>query len=264
MAVLLFFIVSCKKDDKQNGIIETEPPLLAANLIQVNDVVYGYYSALPQHYNETNIPYPLLIWIHGNAEIGNGDTDLVKLLRGGIPKLLSEHRFPAKFNVGGKNFSFIVLAPQFSNIPANSQIQSFLDYAKSKYRIDTSRIYFTGMSLGGTLVSDFAAQYATELAAIVPIAGVSDAGDVREKCFELATARLPIWIFQNTNDELFTTEKSRFFVSLLNSFHPVVPPRYTEFLPFGDYGHDAWTKATDPTYQEDGVNIYEWMLKYHR
>ena len=29
-------------------------------------------------------------------------------------------------------------------------------------------------------------------------------------------------------------------------------------------GHDAWTKATSPSYKENGMNMYEWMLQYHK
>jgi predicted peptidase len=266
MLAWLFLVTQgCKKADHQDQeIVETKPALLQAHAITVNPAVHGFYSALPLHYGQTNYSYPLLVWIHGNAEIGNGQTDLPNLLNGGIPKLLSEQRFPPNFYVNKKNYSFVVLAPQFTQIPNSQQIQSFLNYAKNTYRIDLSRIYLSGMSLGGTMVTDYAADHGAELAAIVPIAGVSVGVDVAQKCFDLAENGLPIWIFQNTNDELFSTEKTRLFVSLLNSFHPAVPPRYTEFLPFGDYGHDAWTKATNPDYKEEGMNIYEWMLQYHR
>jgi hypothetical protein len=29
-------------------------------------------------------------------------------------------------------------------------------------------------------------------------------------------------------------------------------------------GHDAWTKATDPTYKENGLNMYEWLLQFSK
>jgi hypothetical protein len=51
---------------------------------------------------------------------------------------------------------------------------------------------------------------------------------------------------------------------MLDSFHPAIPPRLTEFEPMGLLGHDAWTRATDPHYRENNKNIYEWMLSYHR
>jgi len=53
-------------------------------------------------------------------------------------------------------------------------------------------------------------------------------------------------------------------VEPFDGFKSAVPAKYTELLPFGDNGHDAWTKATDPDYRENGMNIYEWMLQYHR
>jgi len=55
---------------------------------------------------------------------------------------------------------------------------------------------------------------------------------------------------------------TRHFVSLINSFSPAITAKYTEFLPYGLWNHDAWTKATDPAFKEDGINIYAWMLPY--
>ncbi len=85
------------------------------------------------------------------------------------------------------------------------------------------------------------------------------------KCKSLADGRLPIWLYFTTDgDQVINIDESKNFISLLNSFNPAIPPRFTIFPMFGLSGHDAWTKATDPLYKENNMNIYEWMLQYAR
>jgi predicted peptidase len=257
-------ITCCKKETKDIGIIETRPPELKANTVAVNDIIGGFYSAVPEHYNETTINYPLILFLHGLGQIGNGSADLHSLTYGGIPRLLKDGRFPATFTVKGKHFSFIILAPQFKWWPDVYNVRSFVDYAIKNYRIDSTRMYVSGLSFGGILSTEFAAEFPSLLAAIVPIAGVSSGYRMNETCEKIARANLPLWVFQNDKDDLFNVENAKKFIIQLNSFHPGIPPRYSEFLPFGLEGHDAWTKATDPDYKENNMNIYEWMLQYSK
>jgi predicted peptidase len=260
---LLIISLSCKKELKaDDDTKETQAPELVSNAVKVNDHLLGFYSALPGRYLQTSKKYPLLIWIHGNGQVGNGRTDLPKVLYGGVPKLLNEKLFPPDFRVQGNSFSFIILAPQFTQWPGNDDVMSLITYAKKNYRVDVSRIYLSGLSMGGIVTADVAAGYGSQLAAVVPIAGVSIGNGLTEKCASIAHANLPVWVFQNSNDDVFDLHNSLSFVSLINGFKSSVPARYTEFLPFGDNGHDAWTKATDPNYKENTINIYEWMLQY--
>lgn len=203
------------------------------------------------------------MWIHGNGQLGSEAADMPRVLFGGVPRLLKENKFPPSFTVNGVNYSFIVLAPQFRWGPTADGIISFINYAKQHYRIDESRIYLSGLSVGGVVVTEIAAQQPSVFAAIVPISGVTSF-NINNKCEALAKANLPIWVFQNREDELFNCNDARNFVSVLKSYRGGVAPKYSEFLPFGERGHDAWTRATDPAYKEKELNMYEWMLQYSR
>ncbi len=58
--------------------------------------------------------------------------------------------FPANFNVNGQNFSFITIAPQFKVRPSAADVQSVIDFMRgTRWRIDASRIYVMGLSMGG-------------------------------------------------------------------------------------------------------------------
>jgi predicted peptidase len=258
-------LLSCNKESTNiNDLVETTPHVLKANFIAVNNSVRGFYSALPAHYEQTEKTYPLLVFLHGGGQTGNGDADLGKVLGEAVPELLKEKLFPPNFNVNGKNYSFIVLAPQFNELPKNPEILSFIEYAKQHYRVDATRIYLSGLSAGGVATSNFGAEYPSLLAAIVPMSGVSLWFDLEIKAKSIADGKLPVWAFHNSKDQSISITEVTQFLKLINDNRPAIPPKLTQFLAFGLLNHDSWTRATDPTYHEDGMNIYEWMLQYSR
>lgn len=240
------------------------PPVLSALSEEINPSVGGYYCGLPADYQENNQQYPLLIFLHGGGQFGNGNIDLPLLLNEGIPQLLDEKLFPPYFITNGQKHSFVILAPQFKYLPPPADVKSFIDYAVRKYRIDIRRVYLSGMSLGGIITCDVAATYPELIAAVVPMAGVPDTMQLTDKCKTLAAANIPLWIFHNTNDSAVLITRPKTFIQLIESFDPLILPRFTEFSSEGLLGHDAWTRATRPQYREDGKNIYEWMLSFKK
>lgn len=262
---LVIFLLACKKqlpvDPSSDAYIETDPPVLIPVNKPINADIGGYYIALPAHYQESSKKYPLLLFIHGSGQYGNGNSDLPSVLWDAIPELLDEKFFPASFTVNGKHYSFIVMMPQFIRYPYNNEVIDAITYAEANYRIDSSRVYLTGFSIGGAITGYVASDYASSLAAIVPIAGIT--GD-SARCQRMINAKLPIWAFHNDGDEEVDVNITKNFISLFNSFNPAIPAKLTIFKPFGLYNHDAWTKATDPDYRENGKNMYEWMLQYSR
>ena len=266
--LLLQLFAGCSRDKEPAPappeVFETAPPVFKPVIQKVNDLIGGYYQALPAKYPETNKKYPLLLFIHGGGQFGNGSYDLPLLLNEGIPQLLDEQKFPADFVVNGTHHSFIVLAPQFNKVPDNTVITSFIDYAKKSFRIDETRIYICGFSLGSRIVWDYSAAFASSLAAIVPISGAPNFL-VNEKAKNIAMANLPVWAFHNNPDVLFNVQETKDFISTITSFNPAKTPRLTIFPDStGMLGHDAWSKATNPSYKENNMNIYEWMLQYKR
>ncbi|HTF28782.1 MAG TPA: prolyl oligopeptidase family serine peptidase [Flavitalea sp.] len=243
---------------------ETLPPTLSAVTVNINDAVKGYYKALPSKYDTSEKNYPLLIFLHGGGGFGNGQIDLPLLLNEGIPLLLDEKIFPPEFVVNDEHFSFIHLAPQFSREPTPEEVMSFIRYAIENFRIDSSRIYLTGMSNGGKITCNVAERHPEAFAAIVAMAGVSDTTDLQNKCASIVNSELPVWVFHNDQDQVSSVDASIKFIDAINDLHPAIAPRFTIFPSEGLLGHDAWTRATDPRFKEDNRNIYEWMLQYRR
>ena len=244
-----------------DDMVETEQPDLIAVIKQINPSLGGYYIALPKHYNQTRKTYPVLVFYHGLGQTGNGSTDLPYLLNDGIGKVLSDKKFPPNFTINGRNSSFIVVSPQYSQEPTMQEMVQFMTYIMSTYRGDQKRLYISGLSLGARLTTLLAGTYAKDFAAIVPISGVAINPGIEERCMYIAENNLPVWAFHNQDDPLANLADATNFINLIKSYNPPVLPRMTIF---NVYGHDAWTTALNPEYKEDGKNMYEWMLQYSR
>lgn len=276
-AVIATTILSCTKDttivpDESTNpqpqqpappasadISETKPAIQTAVNININANCGGFYKAVPARYDSTNKKYPLLVFIHGIGELGNGNSDLQKLLNTPIPSRLKNKTFPVKFTVNNQEFSFIVISPQFKAWPSPNDIDAVVKYASQNLRVDPARIYVIGLSMGGGATWEYGAAFASKVAAIAPICGASSPDINRAK--KIAAANLPVWAFHNADDPTVTVNNTNNYVANINAQKPAIPAIKT-IWPTG--GHNAWSKATDPNYKENGVNVYEWMLKYKR
>jgi len=230
----------------------------------------GYYEYLPPGYHANpGARYPLLIFFHGAGDIGDGSpAQLPRLLQVGIPKLIHDGQFPASFTSNGYTSSFIVIAPQFSYWPdaqtAVQQVAAIIGYAVQQYAVDESRIYLTGISMGGGFVFDYAgnsAAHAKKLAAIVPIAEA--AAPVYAGARIIAAANLPVWATHNAGDpNVQPSQTTERYITWINEAPAPNPPARKTI--FNSNAHDAWTQTYDPSFRENGLNIYEWMLQYSR
>jgi predicted peptidase len=246
-------------DNPANNVVETKPPVQKGITVNVNGNIGGYQEGLPARYDSTTKRYPLLVCIHGIGELGNGASDLPNAAWPGTPGMLRTKTFPASFTVGGKNYSFIVIAPQFKAWPSAKDVNDMINYSISKYRIDTTRMYVSGLSMGGGVTWDYAVAYPSRIAAIVPMCGASGPSDAKAK--KIADAGLAVWAFHNEDDPTVSVDNSKGWVSKINSYKPAIPAKLT-LWPTG--GHDVWTKATNIATKENNMNMYEWMLQYSR
>lgn len=229
----------------------------------VCEYIKGYYESLPVDYSKNSTKkYPLLIFLHGRDERGNGTTQLPRVLKNGVPKLLSKGQFPSSFRVGGKDFSFIVISPQYSSSSDYvTSMWKLIEYCKKKYRVDPTRIYITGLSMGGLLAWNFTGaskENADAFAAMVTVCGggVPTAGRVAN----IASAKLPVWATNNSGDPYNPASRAKQTVDALNAYKPA-PPKAVLTI-FQKAGHDAWTQSYDPNFRQGGLNVYEWMLSY--
>jgi predicted peptidase len=207
----------------------------------------GYYAYVPPGYDpQRDDRYPLLVFLHGSGERGNGTTELPYLLRNGPPKLIED----------GRNFPFIVIAPQLplKRLWKPDLVDGILKVIKKRYLVDSTRAYLTGLSLGGHGTWAYAESHPNRLAAAVPIAG---RGDTTRAC---AMKDVPVWAFHGGADPTVDPSGSVNMINAINACSP--PPQVAPKLTIypGD-GHDSWVRTYDGS---AGYDVFAWMLQYHK
>lgn len=244
----------------------------------------GYYEYLPPDYGDEE-PRPLLVFVHGMAEHGDGSAaELHRLLKTGIPDLINNDRWPDAR-------PFVVLAPQHGEPldvapyetceegetwgpcvlalqhelghPADgslcmtpTELHDFLSYAIAAYDVDPERVYLTGLSCGAFASFEYAAEYgASQVAAMVVIAGDGRPAWEASGC-ELG--QVAIWAFHGDADTQVGVEGSIEPMSNLMEC-PAPPRRDVELTVYPGIGHDSWTRTYDLAV---GHDIYEWLLRY--
>jgi dienelactone hydrolase len=231
--------------------------------------VRGFYEYLPQGYTSGTATYPLIIFLTGIGEFGDGSTSQLPLvLKNGIPKLINAGTFPVSFTVNGQIFKFIVITPQFikNPYPTAADVDTVISYAVSRYRVDKKRIYVTGLSYGGGLTWAYGGTntiYGNRAAAIVPVCGaVSDNSVIYPRSRTIASTNLAVWATHNQYDPSVPSSVTQTYISNINQAPAPNPLAKMTLFPY-TY-HDAWTKTYDPNFKENNLNIYQWMLLYQR
>lgn len=201
---------------------------------------YNYVLYLPEGYDpaDTETKWPVIFFFHGIGERGD---NLDELLPYG----------PLRYvNKGGK-LDAIIIAPQ---CPAEGhwadydveegKLVQFVPQMTQQYNIDTSRMYLTGLSMGGRCTWKLALAMPDTFAAIAVVCG-------RTNTYEFETIQdMPIWMFHGAQD---TTVEFSNINSILKRLHEKDHSYYKlTVLPHG--GHEIWHTVYDSPV------VYEWLL----
>lgn len=198
---------------------------------------WRYLVQLPKGYEQNNHAWPLVIFLHGSGERGD---DVQKVATHG----------PAKLAAQGREFPFILVAPQCPAglLWSGPEVDEFVAQMMKRYRVDAKRVYLTGLSMGGYGVWEAAIYNPGRYAALVPICGGG-------YCPELG-ARLkdiPIRAFHGAKDDVVPLAEARSYVDAVNA-----AGGHAELTVYPDAGHDAWTE----TYANPA--LYDWLLSQKR
>lgn len=196
---------------------------------------------VPEDYQAAGEPYPLVLFLHGAGERGDGSEEqLPNVAKHGPPKQVA----------AGRQFPFILVSPQCSyaepNVPRGwqaDQLLALLDKLEQQLNVDTKRIYLTGLSMGGFGSWRLASAAPERFAAVAPICGGGNPQDVT------ALVDVPLWAFHGAKDPVVKLEATTNCIEAIREAggHPrlTVYPEAT---------HDSWTE----TY--DNPMFYEWLL----
>ncbi|RYE19128.1 MAG: hypothetical protein EOP51_20535 [Sphingobacteriales bacterium] len=198
----------------------------------VREIQYLLY--LPDNYTQdTAKRFPMMIFLHGSGERG---TDLDKVKVNGPPMMIEK----------GKKYPFIVVSPQAGDYGWEpNELYHMLLTLKKKYRVDDTRIYLTGLSMGGYGTWELAMKHPEEFAAIAPICGGADTTDIRN------LRHMPVWAFHGLKDDVVPPEQSIRVVNALKKYNPSA-----KLTLYPDANHNSW----DATYSND--SLYTWMLQH--
>lgn len=221
----------------------------------------GFYEFKPRGYNgDSSYKYPLLIFLHGVGERGNGTTDLPVILTASYPKLLAAHA-TMNFTVNGRQHAFVVLLPQMSKDYWNWQnfyIDAMIDYAKANLNIDENKVFLTGWSLGGGGAWKYvtaSVDSANRIAGIIP---VSPAPNYTNLC-NIKKGHVAVWAHHAKRDTYVPPPYTDYAIKTINACSPGGIPALVEFYVHGghnfvgDYAYDTLNTFHYP-------NIYQWMI----
>ncbi|HVS98605.1 MAG TPA: T9SS type A sorting domain-containing protein [Puia sp.] len=228
----------------------------------------GFFEWLPQGYQPSGKQkWPLLIFLNGSGDFGNGDsTQLRYVLKNGPGRLMNQGAWPDSFTVKGKTFRFIVFMPEWRNVPALGDLDTMVDYAITHYNVDLGRVYLVGLSSGGNAVwwySSASLDRARRLAAIVPMsAGYFWAGSYGASVYQ--QSNMAIFAAANRYDSTIVDTNTIQAIGLINAYKPAMTYKALDTI-WDAWGHDAWTETCDPNMNlHNGMNVYQWMLQYSR
>lgn len=232
LAALLVAALPCPSPADDDGPAQQEKSFAREVTITVK---LDYLLYLPDGYEGSKESYPLLLFLHGAGESGD---DLAKVKAHGPPKLVER----------GKDFPFLIVSPQSPGRGWNPDaLAALVDDVCANYRVDESRIYLTGLSMGGYGTWALAASRPDRFAAIAPICGGGNPKDASK------LKGLPIWVFHGARDRVVPLERSQEMVDALEEAGADV-----KFTVYPEAEHDSWTE----TY--DNPALYEWLLSHRR
>lgn len=198
-----------------------------------------YYLYYPKEYvSHPEEEFGLLLFLHGGGESG---LELEHVKKNGPPKLLVE----------GKQFPFLILAPQNPHERKwwNTQaVVQLLDAVVETNRVDKNRIYLTGLSRGGSAAWQLATQYPEKFAAMAVVCGMAPLPYAH-----WIDKEMPIWVFHGDKDPVIDVSESDAMVEKLKQMNYNV--RYTRYK---DVGHNSWDRA----YTTD--SLYTWLAQQKR
>jgi predicted peptidase len=180
--------------------------------------------------------WPTILFLHGSEQ------------RGDNPSMLEDLAILAFADrVGG--LPFVAILPQ---CPRGEHwtpgvLRQVLDAVEREVAVDRGRVYLTGFSMGGYGTWQTAAAMPGVFAAIAPLCGMADLGDVPR------LVGIPTWVFHGARDRNVPLSESVTMVRALRRAGG--DPSFTVY-PDGE--HDIWTM----TYRDS--RLYLWFLLHSR
>lgn len=223
------------------------------NFVSTTGQNLPYRMLYPENYDK-NKKYPLVLFLHGAGERG---TDNEKQLMHGS-KLFTD-------SANRKAYPAIVIFPQcpeesyWSSVEVNRNTSPFtlqFDYSKpitpalqaaielvqkviATEGVDKSRVYITGLSMGGMGTFEAVYRFPNLFAAAMPICGGADIN-----AYDKRILKIPFRVFHGAQDAVVDVKHSREIVRKLMVLNATV-----EYIEYPEVNHNSWDNAfTEPDF----------------
>lgn len=227
--------------------VEIQPFLARTHTnTQISSTAIPYRLCVPLAYDSTK-SYPLVLFLHGAGQRGNDNVAQYTYGEGATlwAQTPNQQKYPC-FVVSpqcpsGKqwvNTNWSYGSYNQDNIPISEQLSmvlDILDSLKREFNVDTTKIYVTGMSMGGYGTWDLITRFPKKFAAAVICCGAGDptkAGKIRT---------LPLQVFHSSDDPTVPVSGSRDMVNAINALG--VNDRGNYYTEYTDKGHGCWYAA---------------------
>jgi poly(3-hydroxybutyrate) depolymerase len=228
-----------------------------------------YQLFRPSNYT-TTIKYPLVLFLHGAGQAGtNGDYGTLVY---GAPTLFADDTNQAKhpcvivapqcpggswmwvnWGWGEQNcacrISVTGSPPGVAIFEPLKMAMDIVDTIIKKNSIDTTRIYVTGLSMGGWGTWDAITRFPNKFAAGVPICGGGDSS----KAYRIVQGRVGVWAFHSQDDGTVPFSNSVCMIDAMTRAGGA--PRHTWY---SNLGHNSW----DAAYSTPGLT--DWVFSFSK
>ena len=234
-AILLLLVTYSKSEAQQ----PSPGKQVEQKLTLGDDHSIEYLLYLPADYQPGG-KFAFLLFLHGRGE-SNGPLSVVK--KWGPPRLVDE----------GRSMPYIIASPQCPKRPASwsdmseqAKLVQLLQHLEEKYAIDPTRMYLTGLSMGGFGSWTMAAQMPNKFAAVVPICGRGNPADA-EKLKDT-----PIWAWHGLEDKVVAPSGSMDMVQAIRQ----AGGKNIIYTSLEGVGHNSWSAAYATP------ELYSWFDKH--
>jgi predicted peptidase len=218
--IALFFILTLINS---SSFIQVTPFLQRIHTnIKISSSGMPYRLCIPVGYN-TNQTYPLVLFLHGAGERGTDNNSQLTANRGATlwaetttqnvypcfvvaPQCASDKQW---VNTPGGNGNY-----KQDNIPISDQLSmvvDILDSLQREFKINPSKLYITGLSMGGYGTWDIITRFPKKNAAAIPNCSAGDPSNAS------LIVTLPIRAFASSDDPTVSVAGSRDMVNAINA-----------------------------------------------
>lgn len=220
--------------------------------MEVDGITYAWAIMIPPGVEEGG---PAILFLHGAGECG---TDGKKNLEAGLPWHVRNET---------QNWPFVIIVPQKPTLESEWEdhaeaVLAMLDEVAEEGLYEPARLAITGLSQGGHGTIMLASMHPERFQAAAPVCGYVDrrmstdgerlkevpATPDDKSIIDTATklAKMPVWLFHGSLDDIVPPEESRSLFEALKSLK--APVQFTEYP---DANHLSWPAAySDPKLAE--------------